>query len=87
MVFNNPEKIYRAQAVKATPPQPVQEIEMIVEYFDKTIERFFVTSNLEELKRMVSNSIGTGASINFPSANPPFSINPRWIKRVSYQTK
>jgi hypothetical protein len=34
--FNNQDKIYRAQAMKATPSQPVQEIQMIVEYFDKS---------------------------------------------------
>lgn len=75
------------QAVKATPPHPLQEIEMVVEYFDKTVEEFSVTSNLEELKRTVSNSFRTGVSINFLSAKPPFSINPRWIKKVTYQTK
>ena len=36
-LFNNQERMNRIQAVKATPPQPVQEIEMIVEYFDKTV--------------------------------------------------
>lgn len=86
-LFNNQERTNGLQAVKATPSQPVQEIKMIVEYFDKTVDSISVTSNLEELKNIVSNSFGTGASINFPSANPPFSINPRWIKKVTYQTK
>ena len=63
--FDNQERTSGLQAVKATPPQPAQEIEMVVEYFDKTVENFSVTA----------------------SANPPFSINPRWIKKVSYQTK
>lgn len=85
--FDNQERMNGLQAVKATPSQPVQKIKMIVEYFDKTVESFSVTSNLEELKNMVADSIGTGASLNFPSANPPFSINPRWIKKVIYQTK
>ena len=85
--FNNQESMNGIQAAKVTPPQPLQEIEMIVEYFDKTVERFSVTSNLEELKRMVSNSFRTGVSINFPSANPLFSINPRWVKKVIYQAK
>lgn len=85
--FDNQERMNGLQAVKITPSQPVQEIEMIVEYFDKTVESFSVTANLEELKNMVADSIGTGASLNFPSANPPFSINPRWIKKVIYQTK
>lgn len=85
--FDNQERMNGLQAVKATPPQSLQEIKMVVEYFDKTVESFSVTANLEELKNMVADSIGTGASLNFPSANPPFSINPRWIKKVTYQTK
>ena len=85
--FDSQERTSGLQAVKATPPQPVQEIVMVVEYFDKTIENFSVTANLEELKNIVSNSFGTGASINFPSANPPFSINPRWVKKITYRTK
>ena len=70
-LFNNQERMNRGQAMKATPSQPVQEIEMIVEYFDKT----------------VSSSFGTGASMNFTSATPPFSINPRWVKKITYRTK
>lgn len=49
--FDNQERTSGLQAVKATPPQPVQEIVMVVEYFDKTIENFSVTANLEELKK------------------------------------
>ena len=49
-LFNNQERNNRVQAVKATPSQPVQEIEMIVEYFDKTVESISITYNLEELK-------------------------------------
>ena len=85
--FDSQERTSGLQAVKATPPQPVQKIEMIVEYFDKTVESFSVTANLEELKNMVADSIGRGTSLNFPSSNPPFSINARWIKKVTYQTK
>ena len=48
-LFNNQERINRIQAVKATPPQTVQEIEMIVEYLDKTVESIYITYNLEEL--------------------------------------
>jgi len=70
-LFNNQERMNRLQAVKATPSQPVQEIEM----------------NLEELEKLVSSSFGTGASMNFPSATPPFSINPRWVKKITYRTK
>lgn len=86
-LFNQQERIYRGQAMKATPSQPVQEIEMIVEYFDKTVDSISVTSNLEELEKLVSSSFGTGASMNFPSATPPFAINPRWVKKITYRTK
>ena len=37
-LFNNQERMNRLQAVKTTPSQPVQEIEMIVEYFDETLD-------------------------------------------------
>ena len=86
-MFNNKERINRIQAVKATPPQPVQEIEMLVEYFDKTVESISITFNLEKLQGLVSSSFGTGASINFTSATPPFSINTRWGKKITYRTK
>ena len=86
-LFNHQEKINRIQAVKATPPQPVQEIEMIVEYFDKAVESITITSNLEELVKLVSSSFGKGASMNFTSATPTFSINPRWVKKITYRTK
>ena len=68
--------------MKARSSQSVQEIEMIVEYFDKTVDSISVTSNLEELEKLVSSSFGTGASMNFTSATPPFSINPRWVRKI-----
>ena len=74
--------LYRLQ-----PSQPVQKIEMIVEYFDKTVESISITSNLEELQKLVSSSFGTGACLNFTSMNPPFYINPRWVKKITYRTK
>ena len=86
-LFNNQERMNRGQAMKATPSQPVQEIEMILEYFDKTVDSIFITYNQGELEKLVSSSFGTGASMNFTSATPPFSINPRWVKKITYQTK
>ena len=86
-LFNHQERINRGQAMKATLSQPVQEIKMIVEYFDRTAESISITSNLEELQKLVSSSFETGASINFTSATPPFSINPRWVKKIIYKTK
>ena len=86
-LFNNQERMDRVQAVKATSSQPVQEIEMIVEYFDKTVDSISITFNLEKLQELASSSFRTGASMNFPSATPPFSINPRWVKKITYRTK
>lgn len=86
-LFNHQDRINGVQAMKATPSPPVQEIEMIVEYFDKTVESISITFNLEELEKLVSSSLGTGASMNFTSVTPPFSINPRWVKKITYQTK
>lgn len=68
-------------------PKPVQEIEMVLEYFDNTQATIFLTYNLEELQKQVSTSFGTGSSMNFPSANPPFAINPRWVKKITYKAK
>ena len=52
-LFNNQERMNRGQAMKDRPSQPVQEIEMIVEYFDKTVESISITFNLEELEKLV----------------------------------
>lgn len=68
-------------------PKPVQEIEMVLEYFDKSQETISLTYNLEELQQLVSTSFGTGSSMNFTSAIPPFSLNPRWVKKITYKTK
>ena len=86
-LFNNQERMNRRQAMEAALSQPVQEIEMIVEYFDKTVDSISLTSNLKEIEKLVSSSFGSGASMNFPSASPPFSINPRWVKKITYRTK
>lgn len=91
-LFNHQERINRGQDMKATLSQPVQDIKMqdikmIVEYFDRTVECISITSNLEELQKLVSSSFETGESINFTSATPPFFINPRWVKKITYKTK
>ena len=83
-LFNHQERINRGEA---TLSQQVQEIKMIVEYFDKTAESISITSNLEELQKLVSSSFETGASMNFTSATPPFFINPRWVKKITYRTE
>ena len=86
-LFNQQERINGVQAMKATPSQPVQEIQMIVVYFDGNLESINITFNLEELVKLVSSSFETGTSMNFTSASPPFSINPRWVKKITYHTK
>ena len=96
-LFNHQERINRGQDMKATLSQPVQDIKMqdikmqdikmIVEYFDSTVECISITSNLEELQKLVSSSFETGESINFTSATPPFFINHRWVKKITYKTK
>lgn len=66
-------------------PKPVEPIEMLVEYHDSTRETITITFNLEELEQLVGNSLSTGASMNFATANPPFFINPRWIKKITFR--
>ncbi|NJJ28082.1 thiopurine S-methyltransferase [Streptococcus anginosus] len=89
-LFNRQEGVIgspMAARMRSTEPKPVQEIVMVIEYFDKATETISLTYNLEELQRLVSSSFSTGASMNFPSARPPFTINPRWVKKVTYKVK
>lgn len=89
-LFNKQEDVIRgtvAARMRPTEPKPVQEIAMVIEYFDKTTETIALTYNLEELQRLVSSSFSTGASMNFSEAQPPFTINPRWVKKVTYKVK
>ena len=82
-LFGNNRESQRMAAMREA-PKPVEELEMLIEYYDKTTETISITSNLEELQQLVGNSLSTGASMNFSSANPPFAINPRWVKKVTF---
>ncbi|WP_247949949.1 thiopurine S-methyltransferase [Streptococcus constellatus] len=89
-LFNRQEGVIgspMAARMRPTEPKPVQEIVMVIEYFDKATETISLTYNLEELQRLVSSSFSTGASMNFSEAQPPFTINPRWVKKVTYKVK
>lgn len=83
VLFENDRKSERMAAMREA-PKPVEELEMLIEYYDKTTETISIISNLEELQQLVGNSLSTGASMNFSSANPPFAINPRWVKKVTF---
>lgn len=80
-VFGNNKESQRMAAMREN-QKPEEELEMLIEYYDKTTETILVTFNLEELQQLVGNSLSTGASMNFPNAQPPFVINPRWVKKV-----
>ena len=80
-VFGNNKESQRMAAMRET-QKSEEELEMLIEYYDKTTETILVTFNLEELQQLVGNSLSTGASMNFPNAQPPFVINPRWVKKV-----
>ena len=82
-LFGNNRESQRITAMRET-QKPEEELEMLIEYYDKTTETISITSNLEELQQLVGNSLSTGASMNFSSANPPFAINPRWVKKVTF---
>ena len=82
-LFGNNKESQRMAAMREA-PKPVEELEMLIEYYDKTTETISIISNLEELQQLVGNSLSTGASMNFSSANPPFAINPRWVKKVTF---
>ena len=81
--FGNNRESQRMAAMRET-QKPAEELEMLIEYYDKTTETISITSHLEELQQLVGNSLSTGASMNFSSANPPFAINPRWVKKVTF---
>ena len=81
-LFGNNRESQRMAAMRET-QKPAEELEMLIEYYDKTTETISVTRNLEELQQLVGNCLSTGASMNFSSANPPFAINPRWVKKVT----
>ena len=81
-LFGNSRESQVMAAMRET-QKPEEELEMLIEYYDKTTETISITSNLEELHHLVGNSLSTGASMNFPSAQPPFVINPRWVKKVT----
>lgn len=80
-LFGNNKESQRMAAMRET-QKPEEGLEMLIEYYDKTTETILVTFNLEELQQLVGNSLSTGASMNFPNAQPPFVINPRWVKKV-----
>ena len=81
-LFGNNRESQGMAAMRET-QKPAEELEMLIEYYDKTTETISVTRNLEELQQLVGNSLSTGASMNFPSAQSPFAINPRWVKKVT----
>lgn len=81
-LFGNNRESQRMAAMRET-QKPAEELEMLIEYYNKTTETISIISNLEELQQLVGNSLSTGASMNFSSANPPFAINPRWVKKVT----
>ena len=89
-LFNKQEKSMTASmrtTVQQSELGATEELEMLIEYFDQSTETILITHNLEELQKLVSNSFGTDASMNFSTANPPFSINSRWVKKVTIQQK
>lgn len=86
-LFNKPD-IQKHTVQMQSEIKPVQEIEMVIEYFDQTSETILLIHNLEELQQQISLSLGAAnASMNFPEATPPLSLNPRWIKKITYKVK
>lgn len=87
-LFNKQEETIRGSMARMErDPKPAQELEMEIIYFDNSQETISFTYNLEDLQKLVSSSFGTGASMNFSEANPPFSINPRWVKKINFKAR
>ena len=82
-LFGNNRESQRMSAMREA-PRPVEKLEMLIEYYDHSIDTISITYNLETLQHLVASSFKKGASMNFCSAKPPIAINPRWVKKVTF---
>lgn len=76
----------RMAAMKSE-PKPAQPLSIYIEYHDSTIENIDINYNLEEIQQLFSAAFSDGGALNFTSAAPPFSINTRYIKKVTFTIK
>lgn len=87
-LFNKQEETIRGSMARMKQDlKSAKELEMEIVYFDNSQETIPLTYNLEDLQNLVSSSFGTGASMIFSEANPPFSINPRWVKKINFKVR
>lgn len=57
-LFGNNRESQRMTAMREN-QKPEEELEMLIEYYDKTTETISITSNLEELQQLVGNSLSS----------------------------
>ena len=81
MVF---ERRNAGMAAMKSEPKPAQPLSLYIEYHDSTIENIDI---LEEIQQLFSAAFSDGGALNFTSATPPFSINTRYIKKVTFTIK
>lgn len=84
MVF---ERRNAGMAAMKSEPKPAQPLSIYIEYHDSTIENIDINYNLEEIQQLFSAAFSDGSALNFTSATPPFSINTRYIKKVTFVPK
>ncbi len=82
-LFGNDRESQRMAAMLAA-PKPVEPVTIMIEYYDGTNEQINIVYNLEEIQRLFSQAMGNSSGLNFTNFDPPITINPKWIKKVTF---
>lgn len=86
MAFFNKQSEYTAHpyARQNQESSPVEPLLITIEYIDGSEEKIELDYNLNELSRLFSTAMETGSGLTFSNFNPPMTINPRHIKKVTF---
>lgn len=71
-------------ARQAQEPSPVEPLLIVIEYIDGSEDKIEIDYNLGELSQLFSTAMESGSGLNFSNFNPPMTINPRHIRKVSF---
>ncbi|WP_073945500.1 hypothetical protein [Streptococcus salivarius] len=71
-------------ARQKTEPSQVEPLRIVIEYIDGSEDKFEINYNREQLSQLFSTAMESGSGLNFSNINPPMTINPRHIKKVSF---
>lgn len=75
------------RAETGTPQEEIvdEPLVLFVEYIDGTSESISIDYNVGRIISLVGEAMRLGTGLNFTSANPPFIINARNVKKVTIQ--